>query len=72
MRQEKRRHYEELNESAGHDTTDLRAQYMGPYPPYQRKRRLYEFASAVRHNNITFEPITTMAEVFAKKKKKIS
>ena len=67
MRQEKRRHYDELNESAGHNTADLRAQCMGSYP-YQRKRRLYEFASAVRHNNIAFESMTTMAEVFAKKK----
>ena len=31
MRQEKKRHYDELNESAGHNTADLRAQYMGPY-----------------------------------------
>ena len=37
MRQEKRRHYEELNESAGHDTTDLRAPYMGSYPLIKEK-----------------------------------
>ena len=37
MRQEKRRHYDELNESAGHNTADLRAQYMGPYPLIKEK-----------------------------------
>ena len=37
MRQEKRRHYDELNESAGHNTADLKAQYMGPYPLIKEK-----------------------------------
>ena len=30
MRQEKKEHYDELNESAGHNTADLRVQYLGP------------------------------------------
>ena len=37
MRQEKRRHYDELNESVEHDTVDPRAQYMGSYPLIKEK-----------------------------------
>ena len=30
LRQENKRHYDELTESAWYNTTDLRAQYLGP------------------------------------------
>ena len=37
MRQEKKGHYDELNELAGHNTADLRVQYVGPYPLIKEK-----------------------------------
>ena len=37
IRQEKKGHYDELTESAGHNTADLRVQYLGSQPLIKEK-----------------------------------
>ena len=68
IRQEKKRHYDELTESVWHNIANLRAQYLGTLILYQKEMHYREFASAVRHNNITFESMILRARMLTKKK----
>ena len=51
IRKKNKGYYDELIESAWHNTADLRAQDLGPKSLIKEKGVVMDFTSAVRHNN---------------------
>ena len=65
--QEKKGRYDKLTKSAGTIPPTLEYSTWGPHL-LLKKGRYYEFASAVRRNNIAFRSMTHRAKILDKKK----